>query len=126
MYSPYLLWAFLVHSVTVLAVTYNWELTWVNRNPDGRLDRPVIGINGEWPLPAIKASVGERIVVNLKNSLVNETAGMHFHGLFQNGTNAMDGPTGLTQCPLAPGLTVTYDLTVRLDNDGTSSTLTST
>ena len=102
----------LAYIPSTLAVTYNWELTWVNRNPDGLQWRPVIGINGQWPLPIVRAAVGETIVVNLKNSLVNETSGLHFHGLFQNGSNSMDGPTGLTQCPVAAGATFTYSFTV--------------
>jgi hypothetical protein len=28
----------------VATVTYNWDITWVNANPDGALERPVIGI----------------------------------------------------------------------------------
>lgn len=106
--------AILIQCTRVLAVTYNWELSWVERNPDGRQLRPVIGINGQWPLPIVEAQVGEQIIVNLKNSLVNETAGLHFHGLFQQGSNAMDGPSMLTQCPLAPGLSVQYQFTVSL------------
>ncbi len=94
-------------------VTYDWELTWVTANPDGRLARPVIGINNEFPCPAIHVNVGDRLVVNLKNSLGNESTSIHWHGIHQEGSNAMDGPTGATQCPILPGYTFTYDFTVR-------------
>jgi iron transport multicopper oxidase len=30
-------------------VTYNWNITYVNTNPDGLMDRRVIGINGQFP-----------------------------------------------------------------------------
>lgn len=96
----------------VSAAVYNWDVTWVNRNPDGLLQRPVIGINYQWPVPAIKASVGEQITIHLTNQLGNETTSVHFHGLFQNGTNSMDGPTGVTQCPIGPGETFTQVFTV--------------
>lgn len=42
---------------------------------------------------------------------------MHFHGLFQNGTNDMDGPVGVTQCAIAPGSSMTYNFTI--DQPGT-------
>lgn len=96
------------------AAVYNWEVTWVSRNPDGRHTRPVVGINGQWPPPVITADVGEEITVHLTNSLGNETTGMHFHGLFQNGTASMDGPTGVTQCPIGPGETFTQVFTVSM------------
>jgi len=96
----------------VYAAVYNWDVTWVSRNPDGFHTRPVIGINGEWPPPELTANVGEHITIHLTNKLGNETTGMHFHGLYQNGTNSMDGPTGVTQCPIGPGETFTYDFTV--------------
>ena len=104
---PYLLVS-LIYGLGVSAAVYNWDVTWVNRNPDGLHERPVIGINNQWPVPAITASVGEQITVRLTNQLGNETTSLHFHGLFQNGTNSMDGPTGLTQCPIGLGETFTY------------------
>lgn len=94
------------------AAVYNWDVTWVSRNPDGLNTRPVIGINGQWPPPALTANVGERVTVHLTNKLGNETTSLHFHGLFQEGTNSMDGPTGATQCPIGPDEKFTYDFTV--------------
>ena len=104
--------AALIHSICVSSAVYNWDVTWVNRNPDGLHERPVIGINYQWPVPAIRANVGEQVTVHLTNKLGNETTGLHFHGIFQNGTNSMDGPTGVTQCPIGPGETFTYSFTV--------------
>ena len=81
------------YTICASAAVYNWDVTWVLINPDGLLTRSVIGINGQWPPPAIHANVGEQITVVLTNQLGNETTGMHFHGFFQEGTNFMDGPT---------------------------------
>lgn len=92
----------------VSAATYDWNLGWQTENPDGLQPRPVIAINGQWPPPTLYANVGETLTINLKNNLGNETTGMHFHGLFQNGTASMDGPTQVTQCPIGPGETFTY------------------
>ncbi|GAW17003.1 hypothetical protein ANO14919_064520 [Xylariales sp. No.14919] len=99
----------LIHTSVVLAatVTYNWEVTWVWASPDG-FGRPLIGINGSWPCPIIEASVGDTIVVNLLNKLGNETTGIHFHGINQVNSNAMDGSVGSSQCPLPPNYSITY------------------
>ena len=113
MFAKSFLLASLVYGTCVFGAVYNWDVTWVNRNPDGLQERPVIGINYQWPVPAIQANVGEQITVHLTNKLGNETTSLHFHGLFQNGTNSMDGPTGVTQCPIGPGETFTQVFTVR-------------
>ncbi|KAL9066325.1 MAG: hypothetical protein Q9161_007617 [Pseudevernia consocians] len=102
----------LVYGVYVTAAVYNWDVTWVNRDPDGLYERPVIGINNQWPVPALKANVGEQITVHLTNQLGNETTSVHFHGIFQKGTNSMDGPTGVTQCPIGPGESFTHVFTI--------------
>ena len=107
--------AFLLASpkiASAVTVTYNWDVTWVNVNPDDRHARPAIGINGQWPCPPITANVGDQVVINVKNKLGNETTSIHFHGLFQQGTNSMDGPVGVTQCPIPPGGSFQYAFNV--------------
>ncbi|CAF9936325.1 MAG: hypothetical protein ALECFALPRED_006767 [Alectoria fallacina] len=98
-------------------VTYDFNITWVTANPDGLLNRPVIGINGQWPLPYITATIGDRVVVNVLNQLGNETTSLHFHGIYQNGSTEMDGVTGVSQCPIQPGGSFTYNFTI--DQPGT-------
>ncbi|KAH7128825.1 iron transport multicopper oxidase-like protein FET3 [Dendryphion nanum] len=102
------------HAATL---TYNFDIGWVYANPAGLQNRPVIGINGQWPIPTINATKGDRIIVNAKNSLGNESTSLHFHGLYQNGTTHMDGPVAVTQCDIPPGSTFTYNFTV--DQPGT-------
>lgn len=93
-------------------LTYDWNITWVTANPDGLHPRPVIGINGEWPIPVLNFTKGDRIIANVYNALGNETTSIHFHGFFQHGTNSMDGPPGVTQCEIPPGSRFTYNFTV--------------
>lgn len=93
-------------------LTYDWNITWVTANPDGLKDRPVIGINGQWPLPVLNFTKGDRIVANVHNQLGNQSTSIHWHGFFQNGTNYMDGPQGVTQCGISPNATFTYNFTV--------------
>ena len=97
------------HAATV---TYDFNITWVTANPDGLLDRPVIGINGQWPIPYISVTKGDRLVVNVLNQLGNESTSLHFHGIYQNGSTEMDGVIGATQCSIAPGGAFTYNFTV--------------
>ncbi|KAF3925265.1 Laccase-1 [Dactylellina cionopaga] len=104
---------FLLPSVLAKTVTYDFNVTYTEANPDGQFSRRVIGINGKWPIPTIDVEKGDRVIVNLHNGLPDVDTSLHFHGLFQNGTAFMDGPAKVTQCPLGPGQSMTYDFTVR-------------
>jgi iron transport multicopper oxidase len=98
--------------VQAATVTYDFDIGWVNANPDGLYDKPTIGINGQWPVPAITATVGDQVVVNVLNSLGNATTSLHFHGIYQNGTTHMDGAAGTSQCSIPPGASFQYNFTV--------------
>lgn len=50
-------------------VTYDWNVSWVNANPDGQFERRVIGINGQWPIPLLNITKGDRVIVNLHNQV---------------------------------------------------------
>lgn len=113
--------AFLCPLVTLLlpflaeakTVSYDFNVTWVNANPDGLFERKVVGINGQWPLPIIEVDKGDQLIVNMYNGLDDgHSTSIHFHGMFQNGTNEMDGPSMVTQCPVPPGSSITYNFTV--------------
>ncbi|TFK25392.1 laccase 9 [Coprinopsis marcescibilis] len=83
--------------------------------PDG-FDRPVVGVNGQFPAPLITAQKGANFQINLVNDLDDTTmlrqTSVHWHGVFQKGTPWMDGPEGVTQCPLPQnGATFRYDFT---------------
>jgi iron transport multicopper oxidase len=91
---------------------YNYNITWVNANPDGLKERPVIGINNRWPIEPLIATKGDRVIVHVTNQLDNETTSLHWHGIYQNGTTHMDGPVGVTQCEIPIGGSFTYNFTV--------------
>ncbi|KAK5164454.1 uncharacterized protein LTR77_009660 [Saxophila tyrrhenica] len=104
-------------SAIAATVTHDFNVGWVRGNPDGMAERSVIGINGQWPLPLLNFTKGDRVIINLHNKLGNQSTSAHFHGLYQNGTNDMDGPVGVTQCDVPPGHSMTYNFTV--DQPGT-------
>jgi len=92
--------------------THNFDITWVRANPDGQFERSVMGINNQWPIPALAVTKGDRVIVTVNNKLGNETTSLHWHGLYMNGTTHMDGPVGVTQCEIAPGASFVYNFTV--------------
>ena len=65
--------------------------------------------NGETPGPEIQVRQGERVRVRFINDL-DEPASVHWHGIRIE--NAMDGVSGLTQEPVAPGASFDYDFIV--------------
>ena len=89
---------------------YDWVISDITANPDG-VFRPMMVINGQFPGPMIVCNEGDTVVVNVVNEAKNATA-IHWHGLFQNGTNWNDGTVGVTQCPIAPGRSHRYEFVV--------------
>ena len=98
----------------VASETHTWyfETTWVTANPDGECIRPVIGLNNSWPLPTLRVKTGDVVNLYLTNGFTDAPTSLHFHGMFQNGTNQMDGAQMVTQCPISPGDTMLYNFTV--------------
>jgi uncharacterized cupredoxin-like copper-binding protein len=64
--------------------------------------------NGQIPGPQLRANVGDKIRIRLKNELPESTS-MHLHGV--RVPNAMDGVDPYTQPAIKPGETFDYDFT---------------
>lgn len=92
---------------TGVTVEYWFELQNVTVSPDG-VSRNALTVNGSFPGPTIEANWGDTVKVHLVNSLTNNGTSLHFHGVRQNWTNSMDGVASITQCPVAPGDSITY------------------
>ncbi|KAI4794009.1 putative multicopper oxidase, type 1, partial [Aureobasidium sp. EXF-8845] len=90
---------------------YNWTLTETELNPDG-VFRPMLLINDQFPGPLIEVNEHDTIRVTVNNQMTNSTS-IHWHGLYQNGTNSMDGTVGITGCPIAPQHSFTYEFQVQ-------------
>lgn len=65
--------------------------------------------NHQVPGPRIRITQGDRVRIIVKNDLPEGTS-VHWHGLTV--PNAMDGPADITQKPIAPGQSFTYEFTV--------------
>ncbi|KAF8589084.1 multicopper oxidase [Ramaria rubella] len=89
---------------------YNFTVAQVVGAPDG-VQREMLVVNGLYPGPTIQANQGDRLVVHVQNNLPNATS-IHWHGLvYQNGTNFYDGTSGITECGIPPGQSLTYNFT---------------
>ena len=66
--------------------------------------------NGQLPGPEIRVTEGDKVRINVTNKLDESTA-VHWHGLYV--PNSMDGVPFITQPPITPGETYTYEFTVR-------------
>ena len=69
-----------------------------------------LGFNGTWPGPRIDVIEGDRFRAIFKNNL-DESTGIHFHG--QQLPNNMDGVPLITQDPIKPGASFTYEFTAK-------------
>lgn len=65
--------------------------------------------SGQAPGPVLRARQGERLRIRVDNALDEPTA-VHWHGL--RIPVDMDGVPGISQAPIAPGQSFTYDFTV--------------
>jgi FtsP/CotA-like multicopper oxidase with cupredoxin domain len=66
--------------------------------------------NGTVPGPLIHVTEGDRVRIIVKNELPDPTT-IHWHGI--EVPNAMDGVPGVTQDPIQPGETFTYEFTAK-------------
>jgi manganese oxidase len=66
--------------------------------------------NRQVPGPRIRVTEGDRLRINVRNNLPESTT-VHWHGLIL--PNAMDGPAEITQEPIPPGGSFTYEFTTQ-------------
>ena len=76
--------------------------------PDKTID--VWGFNGSAPGPTIQVTQGDKVRVILKNELPEATS-MHWHG-FEDQIG-YDGMPGISQEPIRPGQSFTYNFTIK-------------
>jgi FtsP/CotA-like multicopper oxidase with cupredoxin domain len=69
-----------------------------------------LGYNAIWPGPRLTVTEGDRVRAIFTNKL-RETTGVHFHG--QRVPNNMDGVPHITQDPIQPGDSFTYEFVAR-------------
>ncbi|KAG4917925.1 hypothetical protein JHK82_055385 [Glycine max] len=92
---------------------YKFDVEYMIRKPDC-LEHVVMGINGQFPGPTIRAEVGDILDIALTNKLFSEGTVVHWHGIRQAlvGTPWADGTASISQCAINPGETYHYRFTV--------------
>ena len=70
-----------------------------------------LGFNGVWTGPLLRVTEGDSVRATFTNNLT-ETTGVHFHG--QRLPNTMDGVPLITQDPIVPGESFTYEFVARV------------
>lgn len=81
-------------------------------SPDG-YTRDAVLAGGVHPGPLIRGNKGDRFRITVRNQLTNldmyRSTSVHWHGLHMNRQNFADGAAWVTQCPISPNHTFTYD-----------------
>ncbi|KAK7433267.1 hypothetical protein QQZ08_000203 [Neonectria magnoliae] len=85
--------------------------------PDGYQVDGIL-INGAFPGPTIEANWGDTIQVTVHNEIDDEGVSLHWHGFLQKGMPWEDGVPGITQCPIAPGKSFTYQFAAEMYGTG--------
>lgn len=73
--------------------------------------RSIITVNGQFPGPTIYAQDGDRVIVRVTNAMQFNLT-IHWHGVRQHFSCWSDGPSYITQCPIQPGQTFSYEFTL--------------
>ncbi|RDX68855.1 L-ascorbate oxidase, partial [Mucuna pruriens] len=95
---------------------YKLDVEYIFKTPDC-LEHVVMGINGQFPGPTIRAQVGDTLDIALTNKLSAEGTVIHWHGIRQLGTPWADGTAAISQCAINPG--ETYHYRFKVDRPGT-------
>ena len=67
-----------------------------------------MSINDGYPGPTLTADWGDWFEVTVNNNLKTNGTSIHWHGIRQLLTSQEDGVASITQCPTAPGDSITY------------------
>jgi len=62
--------------------------------------------------PPIHVQAGDKLKVEVENSLINTGISIHWHGFELKNSWEYDGVAGITQCPISPSGTFTYEFDV--------------
>ncbi|TFK25254.1 laccase 17 [Coprinopsis marcescibilis] len=94
-------------------VFYTFNIQNANIAPDG-FTRAAVTVNGVFPGTLIQATKNDVLHITVNNQLTNpnmrRSTSIHWHGLFQGRTASEDVTAMVTQCPIAPGNSYTYDI----------------
>ncbi|KAL9448580.1 hypothetical protein AB3S75_015958 [Citrus x aurantiifolia] len=91
----------------------------IEAKPVKRLCRThnTVTVNGQFPGPTLQVRDGDTLIITTINRAQYNIT-LHWHGVNQKGNPWADGPEYVTQCPIQPGRSYTYQFTIE-DQEGT-------
>ncbi|GJJ10707.1 hypothetical protein Clacol_004934 [Clathrus columnatus] len=94
-------------------VSHQWTLSNKDISPDG-FTRSAALVNGQYPGPLLQFNKGDTGLITVNNHLTDPTmrrsSSIHWHGIFQHRNAENDGPSFVTQCPISPNHSYTYQI----------------
>ncbi|KAF3429633.1 hypothetical protein E2986_09965 [Frieseomelitta varia] len=81
------------------------------------VERGILTANRMVPGPSIQVCQNDKVVVDVENHIEGMEVTIHWHGVWQRGTQYYDGVPFVTQCPIQEGSTFRYQWTA--GNEGT-------
>jgi iron transport multicopper oxidase len=104
-----------VTEVQADAKSYTLNIANAYISPDG-FYRSASLANGQFPGPLLSANKGDSMSVTVNNQLsdsrMRRSTSIHWHGIYQTHNGYNDGPAFVTQCPIAPGNSYTYNVNI--------------
>ena len=82
------------------------------------VERGILTANRMLPGPSIQVCEGDRVVVDVENHMEGQEVTIHWHGIWQTGSQYYDGVPYVTQCPITAGTSFRYQWTA--GNAGTA------
>ncbi|XP_071446243.1 uncharacterized protein [Hetaerina americana] len=74
-------------------------------------EKGILTANRQIPGPSIQVCEGDRVVIDVDNQMQGMEVTIHWHGLWQQGSQYYDGVPYVTQCPISEGSTFRYQYT---------------
>ncbi|KAJ4431319.1 hypothetical protein ANN_19916, partial [Periplaneta americana] len=68
--------------------------------PADGFEKGILTVNRRLPGPSIQVCLGDEIVVDVENKMPARSTTLHWHGIFQRGTQWNDGVPMVTQCAI--------------------------
>ncbi|XP_034840580.1 uncharacterized protein stw [Maniola hyperantus] len=72
------------------------------------VERGILTVNRMLPGPSIQVCENDQVVIDVENHLEGMEVTIHWHGIWQRGTQYYDGVPFVTQCPIQQGNTFRY------------------
>ncbi|KAL7303457.1 hypothetical protein TKK_0004639 [Trichogramma kaykai] len=75
------------------------------------VERGILTANRMIPGPSIQVCEGDRVVIDVENHMEGQEVTLHWHGVWQKGSQYYDGVPFVTQCPITAGTSFRYQWT---------------